>query len=225
VGVLLVEDGQRPAPAGNFAGDGRVGHYCAFLAFIETNPASIQTPVGCLAPCSGGWRRCLPTLSIGAYLGLVPTEYSSGSTRTQGGVTKTDNGHARRLLVEAAWHHRPRYRPRARAAAQCGNPAQASQPTHQGGTPNRQPSRQWPYRGDYGGPRTRPWHRTPHRRQAAAPGVVKVCDRSHSSCLPQNQRFHDQVSTIRGQPHSLFEIPSPSTTARGRPHFRHQHAT
>jgi transposase len=27
------------------------------------------------------------------------------------GVTKTGNGHARRLLVEAAWHHRPRYRP------------------------------------------------------------------------------------------------------------------
>ena len=29
----------------------------------------------------------------------------------QGGVTKTGNSHARRLLAEAAWHHRPRYRP------------------------------------------------------------------------------------------------------------------
>jgi transposase len=58
----------------------------------------------------GDWGR-LTGRSIGAYLGLVPSEYSSGSTRTQGGVTKTGNGHARRLLVEAAWHHRPRYRP------------------------------------------------------------------------------------------------------------------
>jgi hypothetical protein len=37
--------------------------------------------------------------------------YSSGSSRAQGPITKTGNGHARRLLVEAAWHHRPRYQP------------------------------------------------------------------------------------------------------------------
>jgi transposase len=58
----------------------------------------------------GDWNR-LTGRSIGAYLGLVPTENSSGSTRSQGGVSKTGNGHARRLLIEAAWHHRPRYRP------------------------------------------------------------------------------------------------------------------
>jgi transposase len=58
----------------------------------------------------GDWHR-LTGRSIGAYLGLVPTEHSSGASRTQGGVTKTGNGHARRLLVEAAWHHRARYRP------------------------------------------------------------------------------------------------------------------
>ncbi len=49
--------------------------------------------------------------TIGAYLGLVPTEYSSGSTRTPGGLTKAGNGHVRRLLIEAAWHHRKPYRP------------------------------------------------------------------------------------------------------------------
>jgi transposase len=32
---------------------------------------------------------------IGAYLGLVPTEYSSGPSRSQGGCNKTGNGHAR----------------------------------------------------------------------------------------------------------------------------------
>ena len=56
----------------------------------------------------GDWHR-LTGRSIGAYLGLVPTESSSGGSRSQGGITKTGNGHARRLLVEAAWHHRPRY--------------------------------------------------------------------------------------------------------------------
>jgi transposase len=55
----------------------------------------------------GDWDR-LTGRSIGAYLGLVPSEYSSGTSRAQGGITKTGNGHARRLLVEAAWHHRTR---------------------------------------------------------------------------------------------------------------------
>ena len=63
-----------------------------------------------LAAEIGDWTR-LSGRSIGAYLGLVPTEYSSGSTRVQGGVTKTGNSHARRLLAEAAWHHRPSARP------------------------------------------------------------------------------------------------------------------
>ena len=57
----------------------------------------------------GDWHR-LDGRRIGAYLGLVPTESSSGGSRSQGGVTKTGNGHARRLLVEAAWHHRQPYR-------------------------------------------------------------------------------------------------------------------
>ena len=58
----------------------------------------------------GDWSR-LSGRSIGTYLGLVPTEHSSGASRSQGGLTKTGNGHARRLLVEAAWHHRAPYRP------------------------------------------------------------------------------------------------------------------
>ena len=57
----------------------------------------------------GDWQR-LTGRSIGSYLGLVPSESSSGARRAQGGLTKTGNGHARRLLVEAAWHHRTRYR-------------------------------------------------------------------------------------------------------------------
>jgi transposase len=41
-----------------------------------------------------------------AYLGLVPSEHSSGVTRRQGGITKAGNGAARRMLVEAAWSYR-----------------------------------------------------------------------------------------------------------------------
>ena len=56
----------------------------------------------------GDWRRFSGN-TIGSFVGLVPTEHSSGGTKSQGSITKTGNGHARRLLVEAAWHHRPRY--------------------------------------------------------------------------------------------------------------------
>jgi transposase len=58
----------------------------------------------------GDWHR-FTGRTIGAYVGLVPTEYSSGDTRSQGGLTKTGNGHVRRLLIESAWHHRKPYRP------------------------------------------------------------------------------------------------------------------
>jgi transposase len=57
----------------------------------------------------GDWQR-LSGRTIGAYLGMVPTEHSSGSSRSQGGLTKTGNGHARRLLIESAWHHKAPYR-------------------------------------------------------------------------------------------------------------------
>ena len=57
----------------------------------------------------GDWRRFTGN-TIGSFVGLVPSEYSSGATRSQGSITKTGNTHARRLLVEAAWHHRARYR-------------------------------------------------------------------------------------------------------------------
>ncbi|MDQ0864811.1 IS110 family transposase [Arthrobacter globiformis] len=56
----------------------------------------------------GDWDRFTGS-TIGAYLGLVPTEHSSGASRSLGSITKTGNTHARRLLVEAAWHHRRPY--------------------------------------------------------------------------------------------------------------------
>lgn len=41
-----------------------------------------------------------------SYVGLVPSEHSSGEKRRQGGVTKTGNAHARRILIECAWAYR-----------------------------------------------------------------------------------------------------------------------
>lgn len=41
-----------------------------------------------------------------AFLGLVPSEHSSGEKKRQGGITKTGNGHVRRVLVEAAQAYR-----------------------------------------------------------------------------------------------------------------------
>jgi transposase len=57
----------------------------------------------------GDWDR-FTGKTIGSFIGLVPSEYSSGQSRVQGSITKTGNTHLRRLLVEAAWHHRPAYR-------------------------------------------------------------------------------------------------------------------
>lgn len=57
----------------------------------------------------GDWNR-FTGKTIGSFVGLTPSEYSSGSSRVQGAITKTGNTHVRRLLVEAAWHHRPQYR-------------------------------------------------------------------------------------------------------------------
>jgi transposase len=58
----------------------------------------------------GDFRRFGSARELMSFLGLVPSEYSSGEQRHRGRITKSGNAHARRLLVEAAWHyqHRPR---------------------------------------------------------------------------------------------------------------------
>jgi transposase len=99
----------------------------------------------------GDWQR-LSGATIGAYLGLVPSEVpseqSSGGQRgqrVQGPITKTGktgktgrtgktgNTRARRLLVEAAWHHRKPYRAsQALRARQAGQPAVVRQRAERG---------------------------------------------------------------------------------------------
>lgn len=58
----------------------------------------------------GDWSR-FGGRTIASYLGLVPSEYSTGNSRSQGGITRTGNLHARRLLIQAAWNHKRPYWP------------------------------------------------------------------------------------------------------------------
>ena len=54
----------------------------------------------------GDFERFAHPGQLMSYLGVVPSENSSGEKRRQGAITKSGSRHARRLLVEAAWHYR-----------------------------------------------------------------------------------------------------------------------
>jgi transposase len=54
----------------------------------------------------GDPRRFPSARGLMAYVGLIPSEHSSGMKRARGAITKTGNAHLRRVLVEAAWHYR-----------------------------------------------------------------------------------------------------------------------
>jgi transposase len=56
----------------------------------------------------GDFGRFASAEEFMAFVGLVPSEHSSGERRRQGSITKVGNSHVRRLLVEAAWHSRRR---------------------------------------------------------------------------------------------------------------------
>ena len=54
----------------------------------------------------GDPRRFATAPRLMAFVGLIPSEHSSGTKTARGAVTKTGNAHLRRVLVEAAWHYR-----------------------------------------------------------------------------------------------------------------------
>ena len=56
----------------------------------------------------GDFSRFRSAEEFMAFVGLVPSEHSSGERRRQGAITKVGNAHVRRLLVESAWHARRR---------------------------------------------------------------------------------------------------------------------
>jgi transposase len=66
---------------------------------------SLVTAVACVAEV-GDLTRFENPRQLMSYLGLVPSEHSSGPHRRPGEITKAGNGHVRRVLVESAWAYR-----------------------------------------------------------------------------------------------------------------------
>jgi transposase len=90
------------------------------IALLPASPWAIQvgrlrclrgidtlTAVGLCAEI-GDFARFAKATQLMHYLGLTPSEDTTGESRRLGQITKTGSGHARRLLVEAAWHYRSR---------------------------------------------------------------------------------------------------------------------
>lgn len=66
---------------------------------------AMVTAIGLVAEI-GDFSRFEHPRKLMGYLGLVPSEHSSGERTSRGSITKTGNAHARRLLTEAAWQYR-----------------------------------------------------------------------------------------------------------------------
>lgn len=90
------------------------------VALVPSSPWAVQvgrlrclrgidtlTAVGLCAEI-GDFERFARAEQLMSYVGLVPSESSTGQQRRLGAITKTGSTHARRLLVEAAWHYRGR---------------------------------------------------------------------------------------------------------------------
>ncbi|MGI8428367.1 MAG: IS110 family transposase [Solirubrobacteraceae bacterium] len=66
---------------------------------------STLTALGLIAEI-GDFARFSHPRELASWLGITPSEYSSGDQQHRGHITKAGNRHARRLLVEVAWHYR-----------------------------------------------------------------------------------------------------------------------
>ncbi len=75
----------------------------ALKAFRGINTVSAVTIA---AEVGGDLRRFATAGQFMSYVGLTPSEQSTGKQRRQGSITRCGNGHLRRILVEAAWHYR-----------------------------------------------------------------------------------------------------------------------
>jgi transposase len=76
-------------------------------AFLPaTSKAEFHTFTKRLISTTGDLSRFESPRMLMGYLGLVPSEHSSGGTVRRGGITKTGNREARRMLIEAAWSYR-----------------------------------------------------------------------------------------------------------------------
>src|ERR1700726_4341039 len=76
------------------------------VAALQTMRGIAMVNAATLIAELGDLSRFADPRQLMAYLGLTPSEYSSGSSVRRGGITKAGNGAARRLLIEAAWSYR-----------------------------------------------------------------------------------------------------------------------
>jgi transposase len=121
VGCVVAAPGKIERPAQDrVKTDRRVAERLLCLRGIDTLSA-----VGLCAEI-GDFERFERPKQLMSCLGLVPSEDTSGEKRRQGAITKSGSRHARRLLIEAAWHDRrpPRLGHHARTPP--------SRPTHRG---------------------------------------------------------------------------------------------
>jgi hypothetical protein len=79
--------------------------YPAIRAIQALRGVQFTVAVGLIAEL-GELSRFASAPQLMAWLGMTPSEYSTGERRRQGSITKCGNAHARRLLVEAAWAYR-----------------------------------------------------------------------------------------------------------------------
>jgi transposase len=81
----------------------------AVIEALQSLRGVAQTTAATIVSELGSLTRFERPRQLMGYSGLVPREHSSGNRVQRGGITKTGNGHLRRVLVEAAWayQHRP----------------------------------------------------------------------------------------------------------------------
>ena len=82
------------------------GDHAALIARLRClRGIDTLTAIGLVAEI-GDFAHFAHPRRLASYLGMTPSEHSSGTRRRQGAITKAGSSHARRLLVEAAWHYR-----------------------------------------------------------------------------------------------------------------------
>lgn len=84
------------------------GPWCTLVARLRCLRGVDTLTALALVSEIGDFARFRSAEEFMAFVGLVPSERSSGEQRRQGSITKVGNAHVRRLLVESAWHARRR---------------------------------------------------------------------------------------------------------------------
>lgn len=89
-----------------FEGRAWTERHRVWLAKVELGHAPAQATFVDYLGAIGDFERFARAGQLMSYLGLVPSEHSTGESRRLGSITRSGSRHARRLLVEAAWHYR-----------------------------------------------------------------------------------------------------------------------